>query len=87
MDELFLACGRVDDFAILDSWPYVVSYVVVGVGVLVVWVPWEVFVLAVGGLAISAIVFDACVRSCVVVVEVALILGNFGFLFRTYCLL
>ena len=80
-------CGGVDDFAILDLWFYVVFYVVVGMGALVVWISWKVFTLVMGGLTVSAVAFDACVRSSVVVVEVPFVLGDFGFLLCTDCLL
>ena len=36
-----------------------------------------------GGLTTRVAAFDTYIRFCIVVVEVPLVLGNFGFLFRT----
>ena len=71
-----------DNLAILDSWPYIVPYVIVGIGSLVVWISRKVSVLTVGGLTVSAVTLDTRVRFCVMVVKVSFVLGNFGFLFR-----
>ena len=46
-----------------------------------------VFVLVIGSLATFVVAFDTCVRSCVVIIEVPFVLGDFRFLFRTNYLL